>query len=617
MILRIGSRGETVAQLQEDLNVVGESLEITGYYDQLTSNSVMRFQQANRLQIDGVVNFATRKLLSVKAGEARRLAASPSATKIPTLQKPEPVLSLTSAEVEILGTLTVCITSFRRGKHLARAIESCVHAGIQKIAVATMEPTEEVMEILGRDWGVQLDVAVIDNDLGCNELWIQSAYRSTTENVIILHDDDFFDARLGQIYAQIIYPQLLKGCGFASWRARCHWDDGRRTEAEYFHGPTRVLSSTSLEDFLLIPKRLSLSPIVSVMKRTVLIHALKEAKKHLVHNDCLLHPGMLLGTETLAYLRHCHAFKHWFYVDEILSYYGCWNGSGTIAAQNTGDLTELWDGYDYARRYFREHRLTELTYEPRIIFTYYDVVPADEDEKRRFSNAMATWSWHFSQGDMLEFAIKPSSMPRNSGELGDHRPVPYIQDIFAYGLRRAMLEDIVVYCNRDILLTTLAPERIHAAVKSADGVAYCGRRAIWPVPGRMYKTFLTAKRDGGIDLLAVTPKWWKEHGPKMPDMFIGREAYDTVFARLAGETCGDHPDWFKHESKAHADDVCGHEDHMSLWQKEKFVNPSQLLNRRLGYQFFAERNDGHYMGLLADPSAKNDTRPRTLPVVSK
>jgi hypothetical protein len=165
--------------------------------------------------------------------------------------------------------------------------------------------------------------------------------------------------------------------------------------------------------------------------------------------------------------------------------------------------------------------------------------------------------------------------------MGDPRPAPFLKDIINYGMRYARPEDVVVYCNRDIFLTSHAPERIHQAV-TRNGMAVAWRRNLKPKQGKIYKHVTNARKDGGVDLIAFTPKWWAEHSKDLPDMLIGREAYDWVLRIFAEEL---------HGKSIYADDIIGHEPHESFWRKNRKTNPGQQHNRALAKVFFARRHD--------------------------
>lgn len=480
----------------------------------------------------------------------------------------------------MITDLSVCITNFKRPQYLDRCLESVVNAGINNIVVATMEPDEEIWDVIDK-YPVTC-VADLDDDMGCHECWLQAAYHSPTDRMILLHDDDVLVPKLGEVYERKIKPVLDSGVGFASWRAHLLHDNGNVTPTEWFHGKPGIQSSGAVRDFLLKLGRLSLSPIISVFDRSTLIGALKEGAAALYkHEECLHHPGMLLGTEIIAYLRHAATFPKWLFVDEVLSLYGCCDSSGTVKAQKTGDLTHITKGYDKARQYFMSGEAETPVHEPRIIFVYDDVEPLDPEESRRFAYAMSTWKFHFNSGDMLEFHTSVGQWGRTSADLGDPRPAPYFRDLIDYGMKYAQPEDIVVYCNRDIFLTTHAPERIIEGT-NRNGMMVSWRRNFKPKDGKLYKHVTHAKRDGGVDLIAFKPDWWSKYRDEIPDMLIGREAYDWIIRTLAEEL---------HGKSIYVDDVIGHEPHESFWKKNKKTNPGQQHNRALAKVFFARRHN--------------------------
>lgn len=492
-----------------------------------------------------------------------------------------------------MNSLTVCITSFKRPAFLHRAITSCVSAGITRIAVFSMEPDRKVLEVIGKAKTIptlHLTFHSLPVDLGCQETWLQAVYRASTERVIVLHDDDMLAPDFGRTYLDIIKPALDRGdAHFASWRGQVVDERGVALPVEYFKGATAIYPSSELEQIVMRPTRLSLSPVVSVFNRTVLINALKTAIAVLVGDESHLHPGMTLGTEILAYLGHCSCFKKWLYVDKVLSLYGSHDGSGTIKAQQSGNLSKLTAGYDFARTYFSKHRDFSCS-DPRLLFVFNEYRKNGSDEQRRCDSASLTWQFHFNQGALLSFPVWDTDLPRSSEVLGDPRPVPYVKDLIDYGIRFATSEDIVVIANRDICLTTVAPERIMEGVKRGQGFTAAIRRN-WPQApfGLLRRTVLNCKPDGGFDLFAMTPAWWKSHRDKMPDMLLGREAWDTVLRFTAEDDCG---------KRAYVDDVTYHEFHRSFWFKEKLTNPGQIHNRKLAREFFTKRNDYETVKLL-------------------
>jgi len=503
-----------------------------------------------------------------------------------------------------LENLTVAITNFHRPQYLDRALNSVREAGVRRVVVAAVEPDDGVLAVLKKhnhDW-LSFDVATVRGDIGCNDTWMLAAYHCRTERIIILHDDDLLNPQFGETYEEFIGPALDRGAGFASWRSSLYYDDGHTALCDYFRGATQTYPSSTLLPVVGQRQRLSLSPIVSVLNRTTVIRACKEAKLTLSSNASLQHPGMLLGTEIVVYLRHIQKFQRWFFMDRICSHYGATESSGTIKAEKSGDLSELWRGYDLARD---QCDRGEPQPTPRLIFVYSSYEISDPAGASRAAVARASWDFHFDQMDMIEFPVRDNELPRSSAELGDPRPVPYIRDILDYGCARATPGDVVVYSNQDIGLTTLTPERLLAGVARGQGVTVCIRRTLIPRPGRFYKSVLNCKADGGFDVVAVTPSWWRMMRDEMPDMLIGREAWDGCFRTLA-EEWADNRAIVKNiglvqdaSSRAYTDDVCYHHDHPSFWQQARKENPGQLHNRKLARDFFEARGNHQFAALLA------------------
>ena len=76
-MLRLGSKGVEVAELQRRLNTTGETLDVDGEFGARTDDAVRRFQTTHRLEVDGVVGPGTWGALT--AGLPTVTVASPGA----------------------------------------------------------------------------------------------------------------------------------------------------------------------------------------------------------------------------------------------------------------------------------------------------------------------------------------------------------------------------------------------------------------------------------------------------------------------------------------------------------------------------------------------------------
>jgi len=490
-----------------------------------------------------------------------------------------------------LDSLTVCLTTFHRSDRLERALESVWRAGVRRVTIAAPDPDDSTLDTIAsfglREW-ISFDVRTTTEDVGCNATWLLAAYACRTKRLILLHDDDCLAQEFGEVYDEVIAPALdSRGAGFVSWNAELKHDDGKTEPCTYWDGPSTLMPSEHLLKIVAGRDRLSLSPVVSVLNRTILIRACGEAQETLRGNHSLERPGMLLGTEILVYMRHIQYFKRWLYLDKVLSFYGKHPGSGTVQAQKLGHEMMLRMGYNVAR-----DQGSSPAPEPkaRLLLVYSAYEPKDEETKERQRLARFSWDWHFNNSDVIELPFKGESLPK-------------IRDILDYACAHALPEDIIVYANADAGLTTAAPERIIEGIKKGNGITCCANRRIVPIPGRLYKSVANCKAPGGVEVFAMTPAWWKAHRDRMPDMFIGREAWDSCLCALAEEWADGRMDVI-HEpddrlkSKAHTDDVCWHQEHPSEWAMRRTGESHQDHNRKLAHMFFEQRADTKQADLL-------------------
>lgn len=74
-VLSLGSRGDAVAQLQQELKNRGYYTywQVTGYYGSITRDAVMKFQRANGIAVDGIAGPITQSLLYANKNGYRTL----------------------------------------------------------------------------------------------------------------------------------------------------------------------------------------------------------------------------------------------------------------------------------------------------------------------------------------------------------------------------------------------------------------------------------------------------------------------------------------------------------------------------------------------------------------
>jgi len=72
-VLRVGSRGQAVAEMQLQLQGLGYKLEADGAFGQGTRRVVREFQAEHGLQVDGLAGAATLKRIETESGEAMHI----------------------------------------------------------------------------------------------------------------------------------------------------------------------------------------------------------------------------------------------------------------------------------------------------------------------------------------------------------------------------------------------------------------------------------------------------------------------------------------------------------------------------------------------------------------
>lgn len=487
-----------------------------------------------------------------------------------------------------MQNLTVVVTNYRRPEFLDRCLSSLIAAGVARVVVSTASPDWAVTEVLAQHKTKFREFQVVStaDDFGCNETWLRGVYYARTPYVLILHDDDFLEPAFGQIYTKIIRPQLDRGVGFASWRGQSvRQSDGFTRPEDYFSGPTRVLSSGALSKRLLVPGSLTISPVLSVFRRTDVIRILKEAAQSLRDPACFTRPMMMVGNDLLLYLRHAEKYASWLYVDKILTNFGAWEGSETVqgCAKKNNPLVPA---YDYARKVFLSTRGPAVELKtPRLIHVYSEYPVTDPDTTRRHNVALKTWEYQYSQGNMLPFPITDADLGRSSKDLGDKKGTPFIKDMLAHGLQFAAPGDRVVLTNRDTCLVRCASDVLSSFPTQA---AYGPRRDFFAPIHETAAVFSDISTVGtphcGADLVMMTPEWWRKWADWLPDLLLGYETWDLMVREVFTETQKDGP-------LPEIRNIVYHEYHSPFWSQpeNRFSFPPQVYALRQTKNWYATR----------------------------
>lgn len=185
------------------------------------------------------------------------------------------------------------------------------------------------------------------------------------------------------------------------------------------------------------------------------------------------------------------------------------------------------------------------------VFTLYH--PKDPETVRRNEIAQRTWPCQ----DWLPFPIKDSDLPRLWTEAG--RSFPFIKDMFDLACADASKNDVVVYTNADICLSTDCSKRVREAMMGTDAV-YCYRRDFKHLGSPLPDSEIVKGHDYcGSDLKAFRVGWWRKHRKDFPDMILGMELWDPCLRILMDQT--------NPAGKCRLQNLIYHQRHDSYWER--------------------------------------------------
>ena len=192
-----------------------------------------------------------------------------------------------------------------------------------------------------------------------------------------------------------------------------------------------------------------------------------------------------------------------------------------------------------------------------IYHVYSSYRPRNPETRRRMALAARTWA----KQPWVDTPIADDQVRCFSERSGT---VPFIRDLFNTGCQGKHDEDIIVFTNADICVSSDCCFKITMSLQSVDAV-YCFRRDFQRLTEVLPDH---AIRHGnhycGSDLYAFRVGWWHQYQDQFPDMLLGREAWDAVLRLLIEAT---HP-----QKQVGLQDLIYHERHGSVWE-----NP---MNRR-------------------------------------
>lgn len=202
--------------------------------------------------------------------------------------------------------------------------------------------------------------------------------------------------------------------------------------------------------------------------------------------------------------------------------------------------------------------------------------PGDGKTAQRMKLAQQTWA----QQPWQEMPVLDSALPRLFRDAGG--AVPYIKDLIELGGAFASPVDILIFTNADICVSLRCCDQLAEMLQTRNalyGHRFDFKRLDEPLPDDKIHT---GSYYCGMDLFAFRKAWWMENARHMPDMLIGRQAWDSVMQYLI---MGTHPNL-----DCDCCGVCYHEKHPSVWEDAKNIRslPSQVHNITLAREWFAK-----------------------------
>lgn len=426
--------------------------------------------------------------------------------------------------------VTVVITNWKRPDKVKTAFQSCLDAGVKNIVISSSACDSTLASVHAGFKMTKSDVVIdaIDEDRGCNEMWLRGVRLAKTPWVHILHDDDKLLRAFGKITPQ-------DDVGFYHWNGAKHWCQTDTSKYPTLTGqiydtfPNKtsgVYPTDALWRFLLNPHGLTLSPVAGLFRKEHLLETLEECDSALVSERFYYRPTLMVGNDLLIWLRAVEKYKTFYFYHEPKISYGHWDGSCSFEDSQRNGHAKLRGIYNSVRDYF--YRGPELPQDPPTLIHLQSVYPATARE----AEAQLAWWRQYQQGKWISRMVVDSSLPRlfNDGK----RHVPYLKDLVSEAWKSE--GQVCVLTNLDVFPVPSATRHIVEAVMK-HGACYSYRRdmpALKPMDELQIR--IDTNVYAGMDLFAFTRAWWNDHGKDFPDLLYATETWDYCLKTLMDST---------------------------------------------------------------------------------
>lgn len=229
------------------------------------------------------------------------------------------------------------------------------------------------------------------------------------------------------------------------------------------------------------------------------------------------------------------------------------------------------------------------------VYSYWE----DKESERRTSIAKKTWEATYIQEGWIPCPVLDETLPRlfNEGK----RKLPYVKDLVNEATK--MPGDYICITNSDTCFAPSLHKRFSELPKG--NLLHGNRKDFVRVNSPLSQDQVNNCPNNypGIDIFLFPKAWWLMEAQGLPDMLLGREAWDAILAQamaFSGSTC--------------EPNLIYHEQHDSVWQQggSRYSLPGQLHNISLASEWLRSKNiDPRKFGIRDIPAIWDRPLPPT------
>ena len=213
---------------------------------------------------------------------------------------------------------------------------------------------------------------------------------------------------------------------------------------------------------------------------------------------------------------------------------------------------------------------------PTFYHVYCEYTLKDKPTFERVSHARRLWAELYPRGRWVAHPVRDGQLARLFPDA--NRLVPYVRDLLDTSMYGCNIEDVLVLTNSDVCPNPSLTETLCQVIPT-HGAAFGYRRDVDDLQKLTSEQCYTETAlYAGVDLVAMTVRWWLDKRHLYPDLLFGTEAWDYVM-RLLMQDFG----------AADLRYQIYHTRH-ELEGKRNAGSPSQLYNYKVAGEFLKERH---------------------------